>query len=283
MGAFWSQQDIADQKASRYFGVIGKILDAIPATLFVAGSNQQQKVLQLSDIFDYEKDKLHETSDYTISETLLANITEQRYSPAKAATGTTNYYNSKNKNSSAYYYDDYDYNNNYTANTTGYSKTKLDLINKINAFSYLYTLNLDKLEDLSKAFLNYVEAEVTSQHLPKSLTGKFVEDMMDSLAHEAQLSYDWLSETIKEELDVRNPGKKNSQKNKTINKEVDLVVDPNLAKQAYDDGVEAFGIGLSESETLHWYSYTDDLKEDLLKGYRAAFQSYTQDGILPPV
>ena len=145
----------------------------------------------------------------------------------------------------------------------------------------MYTLNLDKLEDLSKAFLNFVEAEVTSQHLPKSLTGKFVEDMMDSLAHEAQLSYDWLSETIKEELDVRNPGKKNSQKNKTVNKEVDLVVDPLLVKQAYDDGVEAFGLGLSEAETLHWYSYTDDLQEELLKGHRTAFQSYTQDGILP--
>ena len=79
---------------------------------------------------------------------------------------------------------------------------------------------MDKLEDLSKAFLNYVEAEVTSQHLPKSLTGKFVEDMMDSLAHEAQLSFDWLSETIKEEID-HTTGKKSSQKNKSVDKEVD--------------------------------------------------------------
>ena len=278
MGAFWSQQDIADQKASRYFGVIGKILDPVPATLFVAGSNQQQKVLQLSDIFDYEKDKLHETSDYSISETLLANITEQRYSPAKVATNTTNYYNNKSNN--AYYYEGYDYNS-YNSNSASGSKTKLQLINQINSFSYLYTLNLAKLEDLTKAFLNFVEAEVISQHLPKSLTSRFVEDIMDSLAHEAQLSFDWLSETIKEEID-HTTGKKSSQKNKSVDKEVDLVVDPLLVKQAYDDGVEAFGLGLSEAETLHWYSYTDDLQEELLKGHRTAFQSYTQDGILPP-
>lgn len=157
MSAFWSAQDIADQKASRLFSVLGKVDSKAPEILLTAGSNQQEKKLQVSDVFDMECYKLHEDSDYTISEELISNIKERKYvapsytkpytKPATTTPSTTN----SNRYSG--------YNNNY-----GYNTAKSDLISKIYSFSTAYSFDPLKVQELFVYFLDYLEEECTSKN-----------------------------------------------------------------------------------------------------------------------
>jgi hypothetical protein len=64
--AFFSGGDLNDEKASRLFGVIGKLSNEVPEIVVRAASNQQQVVLKVNDIFDRDIEKLQEDSDYSV-------------------------------------------------------------------------------------------------------------------------------------------------------------------------------------------------------------------------
>lgn len=81
MSAFFSGGDLNDEKASRLFGVIGKLSQEVPEIVVRAASNQQQVLLKLADIFDPEVQSLQEDSDYSVpadSESKIVEISVAR-------------------------------------------------------------------------------------------------------------------------------------------------------------------------------------------------------------
>ena len=78
MGAFFSGQDLKDEIASRLFGVIGKLSQPEPAKVIRAASNGKEIPLTYEDVFDYEVEKLHESSNYEVSELEKLNVSESR-------------------------------------------------------------------------------------------------------------------------------------------------------------------------------------------------------------
>lgn len=85
MNAFFSSTDTKDEVAGRYFGVLGKILDAQPQMALKAAFNRQAVILGYHDLFDINTEKLHETSNYYLDyDVLKSNITERVYAAYKA-------------------------------------------------------------------------------------------------------------------------------------------------------------------------------------------------------
>lgn len=77
MNAFFSSGDIKDEVSGRFFGVIGTI-DTTPSSVFKIAYNRQFKDLTVEEVFDLEKEKLYETSDYTIKyEEAITKVTER--------------------------------------------------------------------------------------------------------------------------------------------------------------------------------------------------------------
>lgn len=75
--AFFSSGDIKDEVSGRFFGVIGTI-DTTPSSVFKIAYNRQFKDLTVVEVFDLEKEKLYETSDYTIKyEDAITKVTER--------------------------------------------------------------------------------------------------------------------------------------------------------------------------------------------------------------
>lgn len=80
MNAFFSSVDTKDEVAGRYFGVIGKIFEELPAMALKASFNRQGVLLGYHDLFDIETEKLHETSNYYLDyEALKDRIKERVY------------------------------------------------------------------------------------------------------------------------------------------------------------------------------------------------------------
>lgn len=78
--AFFSSVDTKDEVAGRYFGVIGKIFEELPAMALKASFNRQGVLLGYHDLFDIETEKLHETSNYYLDyEALKDRIKERVY------------------------------------------------------------------------------------------------------------------------------------------------------------------------------------------------------------
>lgn len=69
--AFFSTTDIEDEKAGRYFGVIGKVNQETSEYVLKASFNKQFIDLNLEDLFDTDKEKLSKNSNYTLSYSLL--------------------------------------------------------------------------------------------------------------------------------------------------------------------------------------------------------------------
>ena len=124
MNAFFSSTDTKDEVAGRYFGVIGKIFDELPALALKASFNRQAVLLGYHDLFDIETEKLHEHSNYYLDyEAMKGLIKERTYTypkyPVYKGKGSykppVNNYNSKPKNivvknkthPSLYNFDDY--------------------------------------------------------------------------------------------------------------------------------------------------------------------------------
>lgn len=76
MSAFFSGVDLADEKATRYFAVIGKINDQKPEMVIRAATNGIGVSLKLADVFDFSSQGLHATSDYTVPEEHYARVKE---------------------------------------------------------------------------------------------------------------------------------------------------------------------------------------------------------------
>ena len=156
MNAFFSATDLADEMATRFFGVIGKINDAKPAMVVRAAANGIDVPLQIADIFDFSIRGIHANSDYTVPLADYAKVTEFVPLPVKGK--YTNMY-------SGYYDDDYyDYGTktNYkkAVTTTAPAKTGVEstnpyvrIYNQINMIRYGKTFNQDTV-------LNFMETAV---------------------------------------------------------------------------------------------------------------------------
>lgn len=75
-GAFFSSVDTNDEKSTRLFGVIGQLGQNNPAHVWRAGCNNKYVELKFEDIWDAEN-----LTEYVISDEVLANITEMKYTP----------------------------------------------------------------------------------------------------------------------------------------------------------------------------------------------------------
>lgn len=190
MGAFWSSQDKADQKASRLFSVFGTITTK-PTLLLTAGCNQQEKILGLEDIFDKDISSLKEDSFYEVPEGSREKITLITYNTPKANTVS----NSTFWNSHFYDYD-YDYSryDSYRNNDKGFvgNKTSLQaknhLIKELGTYHACYSLIPSKLESLSKAFFEYLLLEtLQKKHLP-SLDSEDLEKSLNFIDEESNLT-----------------------------------------------------------------------------------------------
>jgi len=173
MSAFWSAQDIADQKASRLFSVLGKVDSPNPEILLTAGSNQQEKKLDVGDVFDFECEGLHEDSDYTISDDLILNIKERKYvAPAYKAPATKPYtYPSANKTVGT----GYNYN-------SGYNSTKQQLINKIHSYQTSYSYDPLRIQELVDSFLDFLEEESAMKNLNYAQNTNLTDEIFDTIS-----------------------------------------------------------------------------------------------------
>jgi hypothetical protein len=158
--AFFSGGDLADEKASRLFGVIGKLSSASPEMVVRAASNKQEVKLKIEDIFDASVVSLKEDSDYSVPEGSLDKITEI-YSQGKVTPSVGNLYTFPNTGYAGIY-EDFDY---YTDRPsrkqpqTRYNQT-------LNAYASVYALDSAHkfmLEDLTKALRNLFPSPYVSQ------------------------------------------------------------------------------------------------------------------------
>lgn len=157
MNAFFSATDLADEMATRFFGVIGKINDTKPSMVVRAATNGIDVPLQIADIFDFSVRGIHPDSNYTVPLADYAKVTEFVPLPVKGK--YTNMY-------SGYYDDDYyDYGTktNYkkaVTTTTAPAKTGVEstnpyvrIYNQINMIRYGKTFNQETV-------LNFMETAV---------------------------------------------------------------------------------------------------------------------------
>lgn len=182
-----TQIDINDQKSSRLFSVIGKVDSANPEILITAGSNQQEIKLSIDDVFDKECVKLHEDSDYSVSEEQIANITENKFTTPVYKNGSYSGY-SKPYNSGS---------NSNTVNRTtnyGYNATKSTLITKIHNYSTLFTFSSLKAQELLTAFLDYFEEETLSKDTKYANDLEQINPIMDNMGMQFNATFDLISD-----------------------------------------------------------------------------------------
>lgn len=187
MGAFWSAQDRADQTASRLFSVMGKVDSPTPEFLLTAGSNQQEKKLKIEEVFDMECQKLHEHSDYSISEALVSNITERKFATTTYPAQTWN----KTKTTVPATGTRYNY----------YTSPKTVLINKIYAYDTSYTLSSIKLQELFNCFLDFLDDSVYSKDTNYSTDLASMQDIFDNMLLQVDISFD----NILDHFKLKNP------------------------------------------------------------------------------
>lgn len=182
--AFWSGQDRQDQAASRLFSVLGKITSDRPEVLITAGSNRQEVKLKLDEAFDFENEKLHETSDYSVPEDAFEKITEYRYTAPAASTYAGGY---------NYGYDDDYYRGTPvgtgTANKSGSKKgskhavtpsyqtdsykAKTKLLAAVNTYFSVYNLSQVHIQALFSAFIEFFEEETLSKNTSSATQPEF--------------------------------------------------------------------------------------------------------------
>ena len=191
----WSAQDRADQTASRLFSVMGKVDSATPELLLTAGSNQQEKKLKIEEVFDMECQKLHEHSDYTISEALVSNITERKFAattyPAHSTWNKNRVTTTPATTKPATTGTGYPY----------YASSKTTLINKIYAYDTSYTLSSLKLQDLVTSFLDFLDESVYSKDTNYSTDLDNMQDIFDNLLSQVDLTFDCILDHFK----LKNP------------------------------------------------------------------------------
>ena len=225
MGAFWSAQDIADQKASRLFSVLGKILSDKPEILITAGSNQQEKRLTVEEVFDLSVEKLHPDSDYSIPASQLANVTE--YKPAAAS-----YYNTNNSfyKPGAYVPPAKTAATTHKPATSGnnyYNSNRQQLINKLNDYSKSYSLSSIKLQDIFMTFLDFVEEESLSLTTTYSKDLDDMSDCVDNICVQVEQSlqnimeYHGIATPVDDEGQIENNPSVEVQENITVDSEVE--------------------------------------------------------------
>lgn len=225
MGAFWSAQDIADQKASRLFSVLGKITSEQPEILITAGSNQQEVKLSVDTVFDLECEKLHENSDYSVSPEMINNITEYKY------VAPVNNWN-KSYNAGGY--------NNANKSTTkpatavggnyyGYGNLKSALITKLHTYDTSYSLSSTKTQELCLAFLDFLEDSALS----KDVT--YATDLaeMDDILNNVSIQFDATFDLILDQFGLKHE-EKEADLNPLTTAEKDFEDVDNFALQSYN-------------------------------------------------
>lgn len=205
MGAFWSAQDRADQAASRLFSVLGKITSANPEILITAGSNRQEVRLKLDDAFDFEKDKLHEDSDYSIPANAMSQVSEYRYTPpvyggyqSTYPNVYPGYGNTKGKGNTTT-----PSNKKNTPVYTGLSeevKAKNRLITDINSYLTLTTVSTARLQALFTCFLEFVEHSTLAKDTSYVDPALF-EKGINEISTEVEFHLDYLNTEILGETD----------------------------------------------------------------------------------
>lgn len=164
MDAFFSSVDLADEKATRYFGVIGKIAQETPAMVVRAACNQVSFKLAISDIFS-DLELLHPTSNYTVDDSAFARIKER-----KAIAATTYGFG---VNSS--YYDKYPVYK--SPSPSNYMNNPFNTIyTKINAIRYATAVTST---NALYAFIDSV-LECTIKHLDDTHATDFTCDMVET-------------------------------------------------------------------------------------------------------
>ena len=234
-------------------------------------------MLQLSDVFDYEKDKLHETSVYLLPEDAFTNVTTRAPAAIKTAysAGSTkgNPYKYSGYNN---IYDDYSY-----GNSTTYAasrKTKANLLSTIHTFSSLYNINEVKLFDLVEIFCQYIESEVKTFNIPMNYDCNKLEDALTACLNTFQLTCDSIAQDVIEyEEDDGSTATSSSiltlpsPEIKEINfKTLDTNSLNSEQNLAFNDGQDSAQLGLHIDEALRWYSLTNDLIPYFKAGYNEA-------------
>lgn len=169
------------------FSVLGRITSEKPEILITAGSNQQEKKLKLEEVFDFECEKLHEDSDYSIPVEQLANVTERKYTPP--AYNYNNYYNNYNKPATGVK----------PATTVGgtkhkpagnyYNSSKQTLINKINSYATAYSLSSLGIQDVCIAFLDFLEEEALLKQTTYSTDLQEMGDCTDNILTQFEATF----------------------------------------------------------------------------------------------
>lgn len=224
MGAFWSAQDIADQKASRLFSVLGKITSEQPEILITAGSNQQEVKLNVEDVFDLQCEKLHEDSDYSVSPEMINNITEYKYvTPVNTwnKNYNTGYNNTANKST--------------TKTTTsggnyyGYNNLKSTLISKLHTYDTSYSLSSTKIQEICLAFLDFLEDST----LNKDTTYSSDLNAMAEILNNITIQYDATFDLILDQFNLPNLDQTAADSNPLTTTEKDEEDVGNYALQSY--------------------------------------------------
>lgn len=224
MGAFWSAQDIADQKASRLFSVLGKITSEQPEILITAGSNQQEVKLNVEDVFDLQCEKLHEDSDYSVSPEMINNITEYKYvTPVNTwnKNYNTGYNNTANKSttkpatSGGNYY--------------GYNNLKSTLITKLHTYDTSYSLSSTKIQEICLAFLDFLEDAT----LNKDTTYSSDLNAMAEILNNITIQYDATFDLILDQFNLPNLDQTAADSNPLTTTEKDNEAVDNYALQSY--------------------------------------------------
>ena len=242
----------------------------------------------MSDVFDYEKDKLHETSNYSLPEDAFTNVTTRAPTITKttygggATKGNPYKYNGYNANS-IYNDDYYDYYSPRTSGSsvnTGYAevyRAKVKLLASINTFNLLYTIDEVKLFDLVETFCEYIETETKAFNIPANYDCNKLEDSLTACLNTFQLTCDSIAQDI---IEYEEDGGVTvsstvltlpSPEIKEINfKTLDMNTLNAEQNLAFNDGQDSAQLGLHIDEALRWYSFTNDLIPYFKAGYNEA-------------
>lgn len=185
-GAFFSSTDLKDETGTRFFGVIGKVLNEQPEMVCRASTNCESIDLSFEQIFDLTLDKLYATSDYEVPDSDYDNVTE--YVP-KAVAGkpgvnslgySGKYYAGQNW---VDFYDDAYYDNysttkttstgNYAANPFNKSYTLLNTVRYAKKYSEETALNY--LSNSLECIAKFVEETNASNEEIRDMIHKFDE------------------------------------------------------------------------------------------------------------
>lgn len=203
MSAFWSAQDIKDQKASRLFSVLGRVNSDKPEILLTAGANQQEKRLQIVDVFDLTLEKLHEHSDYTISEALKENIQKHVYT----TTPITDYGSYGNKKTTGVAPKPATTTPAKPVTPSYYNQPQQVLQRAISSYFSSYSLSSMKIQELVTAFIDYLDDEAFKKDVTYSQDLEHMEEVLGNLLSEMGKLFDDILDTY----DLRENKKEEAQ------------------------------------------------------------------------